>query len=179
MGNYNYAFDKYEQNSMARAVGISLTISTKNSVEICNALRRTYISKAYKVLDDLIALKTAVKFRRFNLNVGHRRGKIGPGRFPINAATEIKKIIRNAETNAQQKGLNSDELFITHICAHMASRPMRYGRQSGQQTKRTHVEVVLTEMPKKKDDVKKRVKKSTSKKVNSKPNNQKTKEVKV
>src|SRR3989344_3302237 len=52
------------------------------------------------------------------------------------------------ETNAQDKGLNTDNLVIKHIKADYGSRIWHRGRQSRQKMKRTHIEVVTEEMEK-------------------------------
>ena len=133
---------------MARAVGRDLSISKKQSVEICNHIRHKSTSQAKKILEDAIALRKAIPFTRFNWNVGHRSG-MGPGRYPQKAATEILALIKSAEANAQVKGLNTGNLSIVHINAQKAPTPHHYGRQRGTKMKRTHIEVVLQELPKK------------------------------
>ena len=79
------------------------------------------------------------------------------GAFPVKASTAILKVINNAEANAQEKGLNSELLKIIHICAHKASTPMHGGRQRRSVFKRSHVEIVLAEVSKKKKPLVKKV----------------------
>ena len=138
---------------MARAVGTSLGISTKHSIEICSLLRSKELSYAKELLKRAIEKKKAIPFTRFNSDVGHKPG-IGPGRYPEKASTEILKLLECVEANAQFKGLNTSELIIEHICAHKAGKAMRYGRQRGRTAKRTHVEVMVKESAKKKTDKK-------------------------
>ncbi|MBT3463440.1 hypothetical protein HN451_00510, partial [archaeon] len=57
----------------------------------------------------------------------------------------ILKIIKSAESNALNKGLNTNDLVITHICAHKASTPYHSGRQRRRKMKRSHIEVVVKE----------------------------------
>ena len=129
---------------MARVVGKSLPISTKFSIEICNFIRGKTTSEAIKRLNEVIDGKKAIPFRIFNKDLSHKR-KIGPGRYPKKASIEIVKLLESAEANAQFKGLNTSELYISHINAHLASRPWRYGRQRRRKAKRTHIEIVVEE----------------------------------
>ncbi|MBS3122735.1 50S ribosomal protein L22 [Candidatus Woesearchaeota archaeon] len=145
---YKYAFNQYNQELMARAVGNSLPISVKESAEICTFIRHKPVERAKKMLNDVIDEKMAVPYRRFNMHVAHKT-KIGPGRYPKSASTEILSVIKSAEANAQFKGLNPGNMVIRHICAHKASTPYHFGRHRGRKMKRTHIEVVLEETKKK------------------------------
>ncbi|MBW3011094.1 50S ribosomal protein L22 [Candidatus Woesearchaeota archaeon] len=153
MAKYNYSC-KIEEN-MACAVGRDLPISTKHAIEICSKIRGKSVEKILTYLNNVIILKEAVPFRRFNDNVGHKK-KIGPGRYPIKAAKAILGIVENAQANAQSKGLATGRLEICHTCAHKASAPMRRGRQGNRSMKRTHVEIVLRESVKKEREKKKK-----------------------
>lgn len=145
-----YAFSSYNKELMARAVGRDMSISKKQSVEICKWIHKRQLEKAKKILEDAIAMKRPIPFTRFNWNVGHRPG-MGPGRYPQKAAKEILAVLKSAEANAQVKGLNTGNLHIIHINAQKASAPLHYGRQRGTHMKRTHVEIVLQEMAPKKN----------------------------
>ena len=140
-----YAFEEYNAELMSKACGLSLGFSTKQGVEICNAIRKKPLPRAKKILEEAMEGKKAIPFRRFNSDVGHKT-KIGPGRYAIKASTEILSIIKSAESNAQIKGLNTSNMVIRHICCHKASTPWHFGRQRGVKMKRTHVEVVLEEV---------------------------------
>jgi large subunit ribosomal protein L22 len=172
MGSYRYSTKINEH--MAKALLVAEAISTKHSVEICNLVRGLSLQKAKKILEEVIAMKRAVPFKRYNDNVGHRKG-MGPGRYPIKAASKILSLLNTVNANAQIKNLDSDALIISHICSHMASRPMRGGRKRGRISKKTHVEVVVIESPdlKKektsKKDLKKQAKESKPEVKESKP----------
>ena len=148
MANVNYAYNDFNDHT-ASAYGRSLHISTKVAINICNALRYKSVQKAINYLDDVIVLKRAIPFTRFTDGVGHRRGDMAAGRYPIKAATAIRDLIKSAASNAENKGF-SEELKIVHLCAHRAHSPMRQGRQRRRSSKRTHIEVVVKEQPNKK-----------------------------
>jgi len=139
-----YSMKDYNKETMARAIGLSLPISTKHSIEICDFIRNKNLSKAKEILKEVIDEKKAVPFRKFNGGVGHKK-KIGPGRYPKKASLEIIRLLNNVEVNAQFKGINTANLFIKHICANIASRPWHYGRQRRRKMKRTHIEVIVEE----------------------------------
>ena len=132
---------------MAKAVGISLPISMKQSVMICNMLRGKNLQSAKQELEKVIQLKKPVPFTRFNKDTGHKRG-ISAGRFPQKACKNILQIVKSAESNAQFKGLSSTNLVISHISAKEGPKVWRFGRKRRRQAKRTHVEVALKEVKK-------------------------------
>lgn len=144
-----YAFQEFENETMARALGRDLPISTKNSAMVCNAIRGKTIERAKKILEDTAQKKNAIKFTRFNFDRGHKK-KIGPGKFPVKTCEFILGLLKSAESNAYQKNL--ENLFIAHICAHKASKPWHYGRHRGRQMKRSHIEIVLGQKKEKKND---------------------------
>ena len=141
---YRYVKKDYSKENMARVVGRSLPISTKFSVEVCNFIRNKTTGEAKEILQKVVGGKKAVPFKTFNKDLSHKR-KIGPARYPKKTAEEIIKLLESAEANAQFKGINTSNLCITHINAHLASRPWRYGRQRRRKAKRTHLEIIVEE----------------------------------
>ncbi len=160
MTDKNYAFQGFDKDLMARAMGRDLSISSKQAIEICSYLRNKPLARAKVILQNVIVKKEAIPFRRFTNAVGHRKGPLGAGRYPMKASKAILALLESAETNAQTKGLNTGQLEIVHICAHRAHAPVHYGRQRGRQFKRSHVEVVVKESGAKKKALKKDEKRS-------------------
>ncbi len=146
MADYKYAA-KIEGNA-AKAVGRDLSISTKHSVEVCRAIRGKNLQKAKEFLKKVIEKKVAIPYRRYDWDLGHKKGKIGQGRYPVKTCKEILKLLESVETNAQFKGLNTATLEIAHICAHKAARPWHFGRRIREKMKRSHVEVIVKESEK-------------------------------
>ena len=143
-----YAFQEYDEKTMARAYGRGLSISAKKAVEVCHWIKGKSLSNAIKMLEDVVALRKAVPYVRFNQELAHQRAT-GSGGFPVNVAKSVIFLLKSAEANATSKGLNESSLRIVHICAHTGSRPFRHGRKRRVKAKRTHVEVVLKETEKK------------------------------
>ncbi|MBU0536381.1 MAG: 50S ribosomal protein L22 [Nanoarchaeota archaeon] len=159
MAQHKYSYPKYDKESMARSVGTDLPISTKQTLEICNMIRGKSLARAKTMLNDVIKMDMPVPFKRFTNGVGHRKGNLASGRYPIKASASILSVLESAETNAQQKGINTSRLGIVHLAAQKGSRPMRGGRHRGRMAKRSHVEVVLAEVEEK---PKKRSKRTTN-----------------
>ena len=151
MAEHKYSFKNYDPETMARAVGRSLPVSTKHCIEICNYIRGRKVSVAKGLLRDAVALKKPIPFKRFNADVGHKKGGFSAARYAVKAAGEVLKLLDSCEANAQNKALNTGDMVITHINAHRGSQQFRMGRQRRRRMKRTHVEVVLEEVSKKRE----------------------------
>lgn len=147
---------------LAKASAKNLSISTKHCIELCNYLRYKNTSLAKGFLEDVIAMKKPVPFKRFKRDVGHKPG-MAAGRFPQKAAKEVLRLIKCVETNAQFKGLNTSNLKIQKLLANKASVPMTGGRQRTS-TKRTHLEIEVIEKKQKKKAVKEEAAKGENKK---------------
>ncbi|MBI2658575.1 50S ribosomal protein L22 [Candidatus Woesearchaeota archaeon] len=149
-----YTFKSYNEGNMARAIGMALPISFKQSVEICRFIRNKNIINAKEMLQDVVKKKAAVPFRRFDFDLGHKKNT-GPGRYPQKASEEFIRLIENVEANAQFKGLNTSNLVIAHISAHKAGKTWHFGRKSRRRMKRTNVEIIVEAKTKAAEKVKK------------------------
>ena len=148
-----YTFKNYNKEHMARTIGVALPISFKQSVEICRFIKDKNVAEAKKTLENVVAQKMAVPFKRYNFDLSHKR-KIGPGRYPEKASKEISRLLDDVESNAQFKGLNTSNLVIAHISAHLAGKAWHYGRKSRRRMKRTNIEICVEEKTKKQEEKK-------------------------
>ncbi len=135
----------------AQGIGRELAISPKKTYELCNALRGRMVEEAKKTLDAVIELRRPVKFKRYDTMVAHKKG-IGPGRFPVNAAKEVLKLLEHVEANAREKQLQGD-LRIMHIACHRGQinksyRPRARGSSSPFNQKTVNVEIIVEEIEK-------------------------------
>ncbi len=140
---------KVEGDKYARALGKNLPLSLKDSVNLCRALKGMKLDDAKDFLEDVIKKKRAVPYFRYLDSVSHRRG-IGPGRYPVKEAKHILKVLENAEANAEDKDLDTDNLYIMHIAANKGEVYKRYvpramGRSVEIRRERVHIEVILEE----------------------------------
>ena|SRR3989344_2509021 len=137
----------------AIAVGKSLAISKKHSVEICSFLRGRTSEKGKMLLERVLTLKTAVPIKKFNRHVAHKPGKMAAGRYPINATEAILNLLKTAEANAEVKGL-SQPLIIKEAIANQGSRGWHPGRQRRRKTKSTHIKITLESVEQKTPKIK-------------------------
>ncbi|MDD5959377.1 MAG: 50S ribosomal protein L22 [Methanobrevibacter wolinii] len=149
---YAYNEKENEEKQTARAMARSLKVSPKHCVDICNAIRGMDVQKAKAYLNDVIAEKQAVPFKKHNKKVGHRKGMKGwtAGRYPVKAAKQVLRVLKNAEANAEYKGMDTENLKIEHISSHrgMVIRgaiPRAFGRVTPFNTPTTHIQIVLME----------------------------------
>jgi len=151
LGRLNYSLTPAGRSS--RAMGMELHISPKHAREICRTLRgmRANLARAY--LEDVIALKRAIPFKRFRRNVAHRHGLVGwdAGRYPEKAAKAVLVVLDNALANAEYKGMESDKMRIFHAGTKKGRTiqgwmPRAMGRATPKNTETVSVEMVLTEV---------------------------------
>lgn len=134
--------------------GRDLSISKKHAVEICSFIRGKSVERSKQLLQQVIEKKIALPFRRFNRDMGHRRGAMAAGRYPFKASKVILQLLGSLEANAQNKGLDTKSLYITHIVANKAPTPWHYGRLRRRKMKRAHVTIVAGEKAVKKQEPK-------------------------
>jgi large subunit ribosomal protein L22 len=149
------------QKMQARATGRNLPISTKAAMMICAYLRGRKTEAAKRILRDTIRKHQAIPFTRFTNGLGHKKGIPAQGRYPVKASQNILMIVESVEANAASLGMTGD-LHIASMHANWASKSMKGGRQARREPKRSHVWIVVEEIPgtrkERKDD--KRAKKS-------------------
>lgn len=152
MPEYGYSIIGLDPDKTVKASGREIRISPKAAREICNELRGLRLEAGKTYLQEVIAKRQAVPYRRYDRKMGHRRGlrKADSGRYPVKASQQILRVLENAENNADYKGLDIERLRITHISAYPGRVLKRVierarGRSSPFNEQLIHVEVVLTE----------------------------------
>jgi len=153
MPQYSYSFERYEKSRHVRAAIRDKSISHKHSREIAVAINNKSIEKAREFLEDVLAKKIAVPFRRYNNEVAHRsniRDGFSAGRYPSKSTTEFLKLLDNLESNAEYKGMDLDRLKIISVVVHQGTKLKRFtpramGRASPKYDTLVHVEMVAIE----------------------------------
>jgi ribosomal protein L22 len=129
--------------------GISLPISTKDSVAICRFIKRKTIQKAIADLEEVSKLKKAIPMTG---EIPHRKGKgMMSGRYMTKPVGFFIKMLKNLEANANMNGI--DEPIIVDAVPNRAARP--YGRFGRVKRKRTHIFIKAVEKNKLKMEKKK------------------------
>jgi len=128
MGLYKYSV-KADKTKVGQAQGYDLDVSYKDLCNVCAALRNRSVAKARTIIDDAIALKIPIIFKKFNTGVGHR-SQIGgrKGRFPKKECRAALAILNNAVANATKKGLDEKLLYVKTACAYKQNVLPRYRR---------------------------------------------------
>ena len=76
----------------------------------------------------------------------HRKGKMGPGKYPNKASKEFIKLINSARDNARQRfdTLDAEDMTITHVAAHRGQVSENWRqRAQGRATPSNHYQVNL------------------------------------
>jgi len=145
-----YRYSTTAGENSAKAIGVSLPISRKKSILVCQFIRGENLQKAKKMLTEVMNLAKAVPFNRYPNGPGHKPG-MASGRYPAKTCKYILALLESAEANAQFKGLSTADLVVRHIITQQGPKTWHYGRQTRRRAKRNHVEIVLEERKVKKE----------------------------
>jgi large subunit ribosomal protein L22 len=125
--------------------GRELPISTRHAISICRFIKKNSIEQATAKLEQVVSKKQAVPFRG---EIPHRKG-MASGRYPVNAAKQFIKLLKNLAANASVNGLDLSRIAI-HAKADVASRT-RYSKKY-RRFKRTNVTLIAKETAKQKQE---------------------------
>ncbi|KAL6766543.1 RPL17 [Auxenochlorella protothecoides x Auxenochlorella symbiontica] len=151
-----YAQDAENAAKSAKARGSDLRVHFKNSREAAASIRGKDLAKAKAYLQAVLEHKRAIPFLRFNGGVGrtsqakNEGNSIGQARWPKKSVDFLLNLLKNAESNAELKGLDVDNLYISHIQVNQAQRGRRrtyraHGRINPFMSSPSHIELILSE----------------------------------
>eukprot|EP00271_Cylindrocystis_brebissonii_P013073 TRINITY_DN32643_c0_g1_i1.p1 TRINITY_DN32643_c0_g1~~TRINITY_DN32643_c0_g1_i1.p1 ORF type:complete len:205 (+),score=46.02 TRINITY_DN32643_c0_g1_i1:58-615(+) len=150
-----YAREPANATKSCKARGSGLRVHFKNTREAAMAIRKMELTKAKSFLEDVLAFKQAVPFRRFCGGVGRTaqakaKHSNGQGRWPVKSAEFLLTLLKNAESNAEVKGLDVNILFVEHIQVNQAQKQRRrtyraHGRINPYMSNPCHIELTLAE----------------------------------
>merc|ERR1712137_107782 len=152
-----YAREPENPTKSAKARGSYLRVHFKNTRETAGAIKRMHLKRAKSYLKNVMEQKEVVPFRRFNGSTGRKaQAKAWGatlGRWPKKSAEFLLQLLRNAESNAEFKGLDTDHLVIEHIMVNAAPKMRRrtyraHGRINPYMSSPCHIELVLAEREK-------------------------------
>jgi large subunit ribosomal protein L22 len=153
MPKWGYSITDIDIEKTAKVSGREIRVSPKHAREVCKTIKGMKLNQAKDYLKQVILKKKPVPFRRYNKKVGHRHGleNAFAGRYPVNAAQQVLKLLEGAEANAENKGLDMENLRIIHASAYPGMKikrfiPRAFGRSSPRNKSLSHVELVLEEM---------------------------------
>merc|ERR1712061_789239 len=122
--------------------------------ETAQAIKKMPLNRANQYLKNVVNMKEIIPFRRLMGGVGrHAQAKVhgtSQGRCPKKSAEFLLHLLKNAESNAEYKGLDADHLVIDHIqvnrAPHMRRRTSRaHGRINPYMSSPCHIELCLVE----------------------------------
>ena len=134
----------------SRALGKEMSVSPKHCREVCKMLTGMKVEDAKKYLEEVIELKRAVPYTRFKMYL-NPKPKIGPGRYPKNAAKAILRVLQSAQSNAEYKGLDAENMRVKVAAAHRGRiqksfMPRAQGRSTPWNEQTTNIEIILEEI---------------------------------
>ncbi|KXJ92824.1 ribosomal protein L22 [Microdochium bolleyi] len=149
-----YAATEIESGKSARARGAYLRVSFKNTRETAQAINGWKLTRAVTFLENVCEKKEAVPFRRYAGSIGRTaQGKafgVTKARWPVKSAEHLLGLLKNAESNADAKGLDTSNLIVKHIQVNQAPKQRRrtyraHGRINPYMSNPCHIELILTE----------------------------------
>merc|ERR1712026_482303 len=149
-----YAQEPENASKTAKARGSNLRVHFKNTRETAQAIKKMPLRRATRYLKNVIVQKEIIPFRRFMGGVGrHAQAKVhgtSQGRWPVKSAEFLLHLLKNAESNAEYKGLDADHLVVDHIQVNRAPKMRRrtyraHGRINPYMSSPCHIELSLVE----------------------------------
>ena len=174
-----YSREASNPSKSCKAMGVDLRVHYKNTYETAQAIKGMGLNAAKKYLQDVCEKKQCIPFRKYTGCIGRtpqaKAFKMSQGRWPVKSAKIVLDLLRNAESNAEFKNLDPDNLVIYHIQVNAAQQGRRrtyraHGRIGPYMNCPAHVEMILqekeetVEKPKEEEKPKKFTKKQLAKK---------------
>jgi large subunit ribosomal protein L22 len=150
MVQFGYSITGLDKDKSAVASKRDSPVSFKKTREVCHHIKGMNLQKAKEFCERVMKYTEAVPFKRYKKLQAHRKGGIGPGRWPIKSAEKVLELLKDVENNAEYKGLDVDKCRIIH-CAVNQGRvtkkyiPRAHGRSSPYFRRNTHIEVAIVE----------------------------------
>merc|ERR1712217_88682 len=126
----------------------------KNTYECGQAIKGMGLKSAQSYLEDVVEKKQCIPFRAFIGGIGRtaqaKASKMSQGRWPVKSCKILLDLLKNAESNAEFKNLDSDNLVIKHIQVNAAQQGRRrtyraHGRINAYMSCPCHIEMILEE----------------------------------
>lgn len=130
----------------AKARSRMVRASPKKTMETCNAVKGMKVDKALSYLEDVLAKRDIVPFKKRNKKMPHRKGG-QPGGYPEKSIEKVKGVIQSAVSNAEYQGLDTNNLKIVHATAHRSgSIPGQPKKLRAKSKSLSTIEIVVKEI---------------------------------
>lgn len=158
-----YSVEPDDAASTSKSRASHLRVHYKHCREITHHVKGMSAKKAIKFMEDVLAFKAVVPFVKYTGGIGRKaqakqsKAPGNVGRWPVKATAVVKDLLSNAISNAETKGMDADDLYISHAQCNRAPPGRRrtyraHGRIGKYASQPAHIEFILTE---KKDSVEK------------------------
>ncbi|XP_057587045.1 60S ribosomal protein L17-like [Hippopotamus amphibius kiboko] len=150
----HYSLDPENPTKSCKSRGSNLCVHFKNTRQTAKAIKGMHIQKVTKYLKDVTLKKQRVPFCLHNSGAGGcaqaRQWGWIQGRWSKKSAEFLLHMLKNAESNAELKGLDVDSLVIEHIQVNKAPKMQRRtyrarGRINPYTSSPCHSQMTLTE----------------------------------
>jgi len=156
MPKKTYSKEPDNPTRSCKARGSDLRVHFKNTREAAMAIKNMNLAKAQTYLEDVLAHRRAIPFRRFKGGIGRTaqakefRGGISTARWPKKSCEFLLGLLKNAQSNAELKGLDTDNLHVSHIQVNQAQAGRRrtyraHGRINAYMSHPAHIEMILSQ----------------------------------
>ncbi|MEM0037693.1 MAG: 50S ribosomal protein L22 [Zestosphaera sp.] len=155
---WRYSVRVKDEGRVAKAVVRDVPISLKESYEIFKVIRGMKLRDAENLLERVLRMETPLPYVRYKLSIAHKKGlsstfprwKSPVGRYPVKAVSEVLKLLKNVENNAENKNLDTERLYISHIAVHKGRyvkrwMPRAFARATPKIRTTVNLEVIVTE----------------------------------
>merc|ERR1712096_48038 len=151
-----YSVEAENAAKSCKTKGSDLRVHFKNTRESAQAIKGMHLHKAVSYLKAVINKERCIPFNRFAGSIG-RTGQTkefksphSRGRWPKKSCQILLGMLKNAESNAEVKGLDVDALVIDHIQVNAAAKQRRrtyraHGRINPYMASPCHIEIILGE----------------------------------
>ncbi len=118
-------------------------VSPKKTMETCRAVKDMKAEKAIEYLDKVIKGEKHVPYTVHKKKTPHQK-KGTPGGYPEKSARKVKETIQSALKNAEQEGLNTENMKIVHSAAKKTGSVRKpRGKLRSKSTNYTDIEIIL------------------------------------
>merc|ERR1719329_1851514 len=102
-----------------KAQGVDLRVHYKNTYNVGQAIKGMNVKSAQTYLEDVLEKKQCIPYRRYTGCISRtpqaKAFKMSQGRWPVKSVKIMLDLLRNAESNAEFKNLDTDNLAISHM----------------------------------------------------------------
>merc|ERR1712066_789677 len=169
-----YSREPANPSKACKAMGVDLRVHFKNTYETAQAIKGMSLRSAQTYLEDVVEKKQCIPFRKFTGCIGRtpqaKAFKMSQGRWPVKSCKILIDLLKNAESNAEFKNLDADNLVIKHVQVDAAQQGRRrtyraHGRINAYMSSPCHIQLILEE---KEEGVEKPVEEAKAKKFTKK-----------